>query len=48
MAFFQVMARASRQTSSTLTSGAMRMPPIVGPAALLSMTTIPSRPQRGS
>ena len=30
-AFFNVIARASRTHSSTLTSGAMRVPPIAGP-----------------
>jgi hypothetical protein len=47
-AFFRVIARASRATSSTVTSGAMRTPPIAGPAAVSSMTTMPSIPVDGS
>ena len=37
--FFIVMARARRNASSALTSGAMRMPPMDGPRATLSMAT---------
>jgi hypothetical protein len=48
MAFFQVMARARRKTSSVVTSLAMRIPPIAGPAAVLSTTTMPFKPTRGS
>jgi hypothetical protein len=47
-AFFQVIARARRKTSRVLTVGVIRIPPIAGPMLLLSMTTIPRKPQRGS
>ena len=47
-AFLKVIARASRKTSRTVTSGAMRMPPIEGPQATLSMTRKPRTPARGS
>ena len=47
-AFLSVMARASRKHSSRLTSGAMRTPPIEGPHATLSMTTIALRPAPGT
>ncbi len=46
-AFINVMARASRTHSPTLTSGAMRVPPIAGPAAVLSITTIAFKPSDG-
>ncbi len=39
-AFLNVIARASRATSPTVTSDAMRTPPIAGPHAVLSTTTI--------
>ena len=47
-AFLKVMARARRKHSSVLTSGAMRVPPIAGPTAVLSITTMALRPRRGS
>ena len=47
-AFFQVIARASRKHSSSETSGAIRAPPIAGPQAVLSTTTIAFSPKRGT
>ncbi len=47
-AFLKVIARASRATSWTVTSGAIRTPPMAGPAATLSTTTKPSSPTPGS
>ena len=47
-AFLNVIARAKRKHSLTLTSGAMRTPPIEGPIATLSTTNIPFRPTDGS
>jgi hypothetical protein len=41
------MARASRKHSSNDTSGAMRVPPIAGPQATLSTTTIAFMPSVG-
>jgi hypothetical protein len=46
-ALFSVIARARRKHSSTLTSGAMRAPPIAGPAATLSITTIARKSSDG-
>ena len=46
-AFFQVIARASRKHSSTVTSGAMRTPPIATPHAVLSMTSIAFKSTNG-
>jgi hypothetical protein len=46
-AFFQVMARASRKHSSTVTSGAIRTPPIATPHAVLSTTTTAFKPTDG-
>ena len=43
-AFFNVIARARRATSVTVTSGAIRTPPTAGPAARLSTTTTACRP----
>jgi hypothetical protein len=38
-AFLKVIARANRNASSVVTSGAMRTPPIAGPQAILSIAT---------
>ncbi len=46
--FFIVMARARRNASSTVTSGAMRMPPMAGPLATLSTTSTAFIPNAGS
>ena len=46
--FFIVMARAKRNASSALTSGAIRMPPMDGPRATLSMATTALSPDFGS
>ena len=43
-----VMARAKRNASAALTSGAMRMPPMDGPRATLSMATTALRSYLGS
>ena len=48
IAFFQVMPRARRNTSSVVTSGAIRIPPMAGPAAVLSTTAMPLSPMPGS
>jgi hypothetical protein len=42
-----VIALASRETSSTPTSTAMRTPPMAGPQAVLSTTTNASSPIAG-
>jgi hypothetical protein len=47
-AFLNVIARASRNTSRGVTSGAIRTPPIAGPAAVLSTTTMACSPAAGS
>ena len=47
VAFLSVIARANRKHSMALTSGAMRVPPMAGPAAVLSMTTIARSPTEG-
>src|SRR3989338_9169647 len=36
---FQVMVRARRKTSSTVTDGVILMPPLPGPSAVLSITS---------
>ena len=43
-AFFKVIARARRAPSATLTSSAIRTPPIAGPVATLSTTRIARSP----
>ena len=48
MAFLSDIARARRKQVSVVTSGAIRTPPIAGPAATLSMTTNARSPVRCS
>ena len=43
-AFLSVIALASRTHSSVVTSGAIRTPPIAGPIATLSITTVARSP----
>src|SRR3989338_550238 len=47
-AFFQVIVRAKRNTSSSDTFGVIRMPPLPGPSTVLSITKNPAMPILGS
>src|SRR3989338_1213495 len=47
-AFFHVMVRARRNTSSAVTLGVIRIPPFPGPRAVLSITKNPFIPIFGS